>query len=279
MNTIHAFGDSYIAGPFGDFTGWAGMLATDMNMSLKNLGMPGSSTQYSFKKFMENKHNFQNGDIVLFSFSAIGRVHFEFQNTEPTTASQYFRISIEDTFYEEFFKHLVPESSIKRIWYDENKDHIDWYVRNRDLELEKINDTAYRNLLKMESIDNPGIKYIVSQLEVRSDWKDFKTQTSNYLEIPLSLREISYRELDNTRYPDFVELIKDDPRKNHMSIKNLKILSGLIQESLTTCSTRNFTHDQFEQKIFRPILTHADYDYYINSGHLYDFKRARERLR
>jgi hypothetical protein len=278
MNTIHAFGDSYVSKTFSGFPGWVDLIVTDMNMNLKNYGIPGASTQYAFKKFMENKKNFVDGDIVIFVFSAVGRVHFEFQNKEPNTAAYYIRMATDDTFYDVIFKNAVPDTSIRKIWYDENKDYIKWYVRNRDLELEKINDTAYRSLLKMESTETPEIKYIILQMNKRDDWTDFKTNNHNFLEIPLALREISDNEFDNTNYLEFIRSTKHDPRTNHMSIKNLRIFNQLIQESLTTGSTKNFTYDQFEQKIFRPIRTTTDYEHYINHEHLYDTNQIRENL-
>jgi hypothetical protein len=94
--------------------------------------------------------------------------------------------------------------------------------------------------------------------------------SSNCLIIPTCLNTISRNEYTSGDYNDWVKTTKYDIRINHLSLGNLDILAKLLQESLTTGRTDNFSYDCFQKQIFTPVRSKDDYHEYVAKGLIYN---------
>ena len=98
----------------------------------------------TLKSFLNDYHsNFIDyKDIVIFVLSTPGRMHFEFQNSRPDTASKYLHGSTDE-------------------WYKNNKKFIEWWMLNIDVSIENINHDCYIHALKTFAELQPETKVIL----------------------------------------------------------------------------------------------------------------------
>lgn len=261
MKTIRVYGDSFAA-PNPDFDCWPAILGKKINLPVANKAVPGSSTEYAIKCFIQDIQNniIQDNDIVIFVTSTPGRLHFNFQNTErPDTGSSYLHEPTTNN------RHKYEP------WYFKNKDHINWWIVNQDHRLNEINHEAYIHLIKDFAWTKPLATFIVLGNTDHRVSIPGGQNPKNFLQSFTYLNRISENEYSTGgSYLEWVKHTNWDLRINHLSIPNLHILAELVEESITNLTVDNITYDKFLTKLMDPISTKAQYADYLANGYLYD---------
>jgi hypothetical protein len=257
MNTLHTYGDSYVTNFVnGNKVYWTNLIADGLTFKHRNHGLSGTSTEYSIFKLLtdinDDRHN--SGDVVLFSLSSVGRLTFLHQVKNPATASLYRYIPQNFNF---------DDRSPQHTWYYENKKHLDWYEKNIDFDVQKFYHESCIHTIRNYAETRPDITVVLFQLD-EYDIKFPMVIPKNLLIPKLTMASISNLELAIS-YDQFTKNTEGfDPRVNHLSPINAKILADLVVESVKLNKIDNITLDKFQSKIYdRPILVRADYDNYI----------------
>jgi len=262
MKKIMAYGDSFVAPYlFNRDLGWVRLLSEKLNLSVVNKAVRASSAEFCMKTFCNDIENdkINNGDIIILSLANPGRIHFEFQNQFPESA----------TFYSAKLIDYQNVDLSKNGWLKENKLHLEWYLTQIDLELININHSCY-----IHAIKNCAENFPDSVIVLLSGWKLEKeiplTNTpKNFLHLKIPLMDISGQEINNfTSYFDWVTHCLTDPRVNHFSNDNLKIFTDLIYQSINELNMNVVTSDKFKKNIFPEVLTYEDYVHHVNQGDL-----------
>jgi hypothetical protein len=261
MKKILVYGDSFVA-PYlyNHNLGWIQLLSKKLNLSEVNNAVRASSAEFCMKMFYNDIENnkINNGDIIILSLANPGRIHLEFQNTFPESAS----------FYNAQLINYQDLDSPKNLWLKENKEHLDWYLTQMDLELININHSCY-----VHAIKNCADNYPDSVIILLSGWKLEKeipltNIPKNFLHLKIPLMDISNQEINNSSYFHWVSNCITDPRINHFSNGNLKIFTDLIYQSIIELDISVVTLDKFKKNIFPKVLTYEDYMHYIDQGDL-----------
>ncbi|CAB4126011.1 hypothetical protein UFOVP181_227 [uncultured Caudovirales phage] len=271
MRKILVYGDSYASSENDGCLAWPDMLGKQLGLDVINRAVSGSSTEYAMRCLLKdfNANTFEDGDILIFVASTPGRMHFQFQNTRPETASQYW--------------HEVDTKDPKHIWYKENKKYLEWWMLNFDCRMNAINQECYAHALKDLALSNP--KSIVIHLS-NSDHNflervelPFGKLPKNFLRPDLYLGTISHNEIiDFVSYNEFVKYTKYDPRANHMSNLNLTILANALAKAIEIKNVDHITYDLFEKQLFETICSKEQYYSYIGKGLLYRWNGIEENL-
>ena len=102
---LYVFGDSFANG-FGILPDYAhiNLVAKVFKTEIKNLGFLGSSLEYTFTKFEEQRNNFIENDIIIIMLTMLDKTHF-FPDGYIWTAAKPFQLArfydkgIHDTHY------------------------------------------------------------------------------------------------------------------------------------------------------------------------------------
>jgi hypothetical protein len=265
MKTIRIYGDSYaVKERFGNppvIVGWGQMLEELLSIPVKNNARSGSGTEYAIKSFMDDVQNNVIGedDIIIYVPSSLGRLYFSYQLNELPESASFYRVAPE----------YIPKS---HTWYWDNKDHIEWWMVNNDRYMQSITFESYVNLLKMFAMANPKCTVIVLPTQNNTDIvPDVSKNISinNFLKANIFLSEITAAEITNATVYDFyrwTKFTKVDPRANHLTQTNLKILANLLTESIKTLNIDNITFDKFQSNIINPVKSKEEYLKCINDG-------------
>lgn len=259
MKTLRIYGDSYAASHVGS---WTKMLADLLEIPIANNAISGSSTEYSIYTFINQVKEDKIGDkdIIVFVPSSTGRLYFTHQlDYWPGTASPYTReLKVFDKSNE---------------WYWKNKDHIEWWMVNKSTKMQSITFESYIQLLKNFALSKPSCVMVVLQAFNNGYSGDIfnNVPPHNFLRPSICLGDISYFETDQTyskyfKYDDWVEIIKDDPRSNHLTIPNLTILANLLHTSIKNLNADNITYDKFQTNNIKKIISKKQYLEYVANG-------------
>jgi hypothetical protein len=262
MRTLRVYGDSF-ADSRAAAAGWVKILSEKLDIALKNNAMSSSSTEYSFKLFMDDVQNNVIGDtdIIIFVTSSLGRLYFSYQqHKNPESAALFLR---------------PPSPNIKQdwSWYHENKNHIEWWMLNNDRDTQSNSFEAYLQVLKVFAISRPACTVIVlPAFEYNYSEDPFQeTCPRNFLRpsvilMNISKAEIGFKHHETMDYPWFTQFIKFDPRVNHLTNPNLNILAELLAESIETLSVTNITYDKFQSNNITQIEYKDQYMNYLKSN-------------
>jgi hypothetical protein len=259
MKKILSYGDSFVAPYLYDTTlGWVQLLSKKINLSVVNKAVRASSAEFCMKNFYNDieKNTIKNGDIVIISLANPGRVHFTFQDQFPESAS----------FYSSSLINYQDINLPKNKWLKENKEHLEWYLVNVDLDLININHSCYVHAIKNYAENFPDITVILL-----SGWKLEKQfplgiLPPNFLYLKIPLMDISSQEIkDFSSYFYWVSDCIIDPRVNHFSNDNLEIFADLIFQSIKKLDISIITLDKFKKNIFPKKLTYDDYLRSVNN--------------
>jgi hypothetical protein len=265
---IYAYGDSYIASgwnhyqgpdlPILEFDGWTQILAKNLKVELHNRGVSGGSTENAMLQFTDDVRNseFDSGDVILFQASTAGRLHFLFQKERPETASVYL--------------HDVDVNDPRHVWYRENKQYIKWYIQNYDNRLNILNHTCYLHTLINFARSRPDLTVVLLSNSEHEPAVSLPNLPDNCLSVDTYLNTISRNEWISCDYNSWVKFTKYDIRINHLSLRNLNTLAKLLEESLATRRTDNFSYDCFDKQIFTPVRSKDDYYGYVARGLIYN---------
>lgn len=257
MTKVLVYGDSFADDACTIGNSWTSLLSKKLNVPQVNRAVSGGSSQYAMKSFLNDYHsNFIDyKDIVIFVLSTPGRMHFEFQNSRPDTASKYLHGSTDE-------------------WYKNNKKFIEWWMLNIDVSIENINHDCYIHALKTFAELRPETKVILlANLDHDPSGKNklpLGNIPSNFFKPNILLNEISENEIvGKLKYNEWTRVTGYDPRINHLSNPNLDILSDKIFEIINTNSIDNVKYEHFKSNIFELITTKHQYLKYIHQRLLY----------
>jgi hypothetical protein len=258
MRTLRVYGDSFADSSSN--TGWSEILSKKLDIPLKNNAISASSTEYSFKLFMNDVQNNVIGDtdIIIFVISSLGRLYFSYQQNEnPESAALYLR---------------GPSSNFKQDWdwYHKNKNHIEWWMLNYDQDTQSNSFEAYVQVLKVFAISRPECTVVVLPAFEYNYSKDPFQNASprNFLRpsvvlMNISKAEVGFKHHETLNYSWFAQYIKSDPRVNHLTNPNLNILAELLIESIQTSSVTNITYDKFQTDNITQIEYKTQYMNYL----------------
>ena len=262
MTKILVYGDSYASSENDGCLAWVDLLGKKLGLDVLNRAISGSSTEYAMRCLIKdlNTDTFEKDDIVVFVSSTPGRMHFQFQNSRPETAAQYW--------------HDVDTSDSKHSWYKENKKHLEWWMVNFDCRMNAINQECYIHALKDLALANPK-SFVIHLSNSDHNFLDrveipFGKNPSNFLRPDIYLSTISHNEVINFEsYNEFVTYTKFDPRVNHMSNINLNILANALVKAISTKKVDHINYNLFEKSLFKTIRTLDQYRLYIGRDMLY----------
>ena len=258
MGTLRIYGDSFGAKEYPSVPVWADYLAEMLGLSVLNMAVGGSSTEYSIKKFFNDykAEKFQKDDVIIFVPSHAGRLHFNYQNRYPRTASYYL--------------HDVPNTEINdHPWYANNKHHIEWWMTNTDDEYINLTYelafTAIKDIARVTS----QCTFIILPGYDNSYRFPSSNHPKNFLRSECSLYQISCNEIIGGKsWNDWVQYTQVDVRLNHLSNANNLKLVDLLYQGITHNDLSALTYDKFDKEIFNIIQTKDQYLNYVNKGYL-----------
>ena len=266
-NTLYLFGDSYIS-PANykhndkvlKYKSWPDLVADKLQLNQTNFGIAGSSIEYSMNKFYEVKNTIKNGDFVIFSFSATGRLDLKYTELKPHTSWFSKRI------WETPWNISMRPQHIDYIWMRDNLDYIQWFVNNRNSKTYDINQLAFTHMLKSFAEDNPSINILVLYMLKPVLEEKINNLPSNItINNDFYLLDIAESEIMNGDMGDMFETYVIDPRINHLTKPNRDILAKYVLDKLMQVDT-NITKQTFKTKIFKvsPLLN--DYKNAVSDG-------------
>lgn len=256
MNTLYVFGDSYSAVWY-DLS-WSSVIAKRLNLQNKNFAIGGSSTEYSFNMFIKCfKYNiFKSGDVIIFQCSEPGRLHLEYQNSNPKSAMFGYRATDSG------------DTKKDRVWYYMNEDYIKWYIANVDYKLLDYNMHSYIHLIRSFAENNPFIKTLILYKNTSSIDISMKS-LPNFLNTKLSLQSVSSKEFTDSENGNYFKYLVSDCRMNHLTMPNLKIFTDSIENMILTMNDSSYTYSAFLQNILPTIETLQDIEKYVELGYLH----------
>lgn len=251
MSTLYVYGDSFAA-PVESYS-WVNLLGSKLAINFINKAISGSSIEKSMLLFTEDykKNIFSQDDIIIFVLGIPGRLHLDYQNKHPNTASLFTR-----------------DNNLDNIWYKINKNYIKWYFLNRDPRLYRLNIDGYLHILKNFSEQNSTIKLILLSVNDLNPIFPLKPIPCNFLLPNISLWKISENEFDGINYESWTEKVKTDIRINHLSLPNVKILADSIFDIIMTNDLSKLNYNSFIKKIFNKQLDKHSYEKYTKKGYL-----------
>jgi hypothetical protein len=259
MRTLRIYGDSFGASVDQSMQSWVTILKEKLQIPLVNKAVFGGSTEYAALKFVNDveKDVIKDNDIVIYIPSTKGRLHFDFQiSNHPETAAGYCH---------------GPDTrpNVDNSWYNKGKEHIEWWMVNASHDIISINFESYTHLISNVARSKPNATFIILK---HIEWDHHVPNIihpDNFLMPSVLLRDITENEIiGGYSYMDFVEFTQYDPRSNHLTIPNLKILAELVYETINTQSVKNFTIDKFKNNLIERITSKEQYLEYINQGYL-----------
>jgi hypothetical protein len=259
MKTIRVYGDSF-AVDFPGTLGWTNMLQDALQLPLINRAVSSSCTEYAIKIFVDDVENERiDDDIIIIVTSSLGRLNFFYQLDEaPGTANLYTN---------------TPPLYGNHDWYWKNKDHIEWWMVNLDRKMQAITFESYVQLLKNFAVSKPNCTVMVLHaFDYGYNQDIFNTPSpKNFIRPNVCLMNISKLEagFDVNSMFDFARFTKftgHEIRANHLTNPNLRILTDLIVEAISTGSVDNFTYDKFRTNIIGIIKNKDEYLDYVNKG-------------
>lgn len=253
MKTLRVYGDSYAVKSL-DSLCWPELLSERLGIPLINQAVGGSSTEFSMINIDNDIDNniIGDNDIICFVMTTYGRVNLRYvTDNVPNKASNYL--------------HDL-EANNKDPWIRDNKKFVDWYLVNRDDRLLRINQQSYIHYLIDYASSKPNVTFILLKnlsFEERLPYM----LPQNFLMPDIYLGKISRDEIRNFNSDDeYRANLKFDPRSNHLTEPNLKILVNLIVQSIQELTVNNFKYECFQSKILDKTINLNQYLNYVNLG-------------
>jgi hypothetical protein len=260
------YGDSFVAPWHGlsEEHCWVNRLVKNNNIHVTNKAVRSSSAEYAIKLFYQDltSNTLQGDELIVISLAHPGRLHLQYQNEYPNTASLY----------------SMDNKIDKHEWFIENKEHLKWYLTNVDDDLLAINHASYVHVLNDYALANPSCKILLM-----SGWPlmiNFPiTYADNLLKVNLPLMQISELEIKSPlTYSDWTANTRIDPRINHMSNQNLSIFVNLISNAMQTNDTSFIGLDKFAGDIFTEPLIYENYRKFVDTGILTESNKILKRF-
>lgn len=268
------YGDSF-AGPANRFDdplafSWTNLLAKKLNIELVNNAVAGSSVEYSVNKFIKDclSCDIKKHDIIVFIISHPGRLHLDYQNNHPKTATQY------QEYYHKT-RGIILDS-----WYLLNKDYIKWYEKHKDLELLGINSCAYTHMFQSYAKNNSSNIFTLINSFPNKEYIPIVDKSKNFIYPDINLYDACEAEFYNFKYQDWVKYVKSDPRANHFSNINLEKLADSIYKAIINKDSSHISYDSFKKDLFNAPLNNLKiYQNYVEKKLLFKSNKYEEVLK
>jgi hypothetical protein len=265
MKELRVYGDSYTAtwnkNDSGDLKAhnWTNMLAKKLGYKEVNKATSGGSNASMYSRLREDikENNISNNNTgaIIVQLSTLGRFYNEWTlKNYPSAGSTYLH------------GHPLGQDP----YYDDNKDHIKWWIAENNIDLESLGIETFLHWLKyFLSKKYSNVKIIVLFNTINSEW-DFSQlkNTENFLCFnDFTLTNVSFNEYGRKHtFMNFVKYTKVDPRANHLCNPNLELLADTMFKSIQANATSIITEDIFYKNIIDQIKNEDEYKKYIDKG-------------
>lgn len=265
MKELRVYGDSYTATWYRDggdkqtAHNWTNMLAKKLGYQEVNKAVSGGSNASVYSRLQDDiKKNIicnnKTGAIVV-QLSTLGRFYNEWTlKNYPAAGSTYLH-----------GHQLSPNQ-----YYEDNKDHIKWWIAENNISLESLGIETFLHWLKyFVAKKYSNVKIIVMFNTINKGW-DFSQlkNTENFLCFnDFTLTNVSFDEYGRKySFLDFVKYTKVDPRGNHLCDPNLELLADTMFNCLQSNETSMLTEDIFLKNVIDQIKNEHEYNKYIDKG-------------
>jgi len=167
---------------------------------------------------------------------------------------------------------IIIKQIILGIDGNNNEEHIEWWLANKDHSLDNINHEGYISLIKDTAYNYPDVLFIVLPIVSISYNLDLNKSPSNFLRSYTYLTEISKKEIigsqeDNNWYKKFIAATDNiDVRINHLTDCNIKLLAYALEEAVRKKSIDNFKYTAFRQEIIPYLTSKEEWEDGIEKG-------------
>jgi hypothetical protein len=267
---IRVYGDSYTA-PKGVWTGkidhrptWINDLAIRLNQEVLNQAVSGASTERAFKLMYRDCYNgeIHNGDVVIFTVSSPGRIHFEYINDQKpgqSTIANYIDAIESNTPSKLFLQD--------RVWLKDHVKEIKWWLANADLELINMTYGAFVGWIRDQAMANKAITWVVLYKEMPKYLSYSRDVSDNFIEFKRLLDDINLAEIyPRNFYSQFTKYTDWDPRGNHFTNQNTEILVSGMTEAIVKQDAALLNNLNFVQDCIDVIKNKSEYQRYIDLG-------------
>lgn len=271
---LHIYGDSFVnLNPDLDLHNkqfcWPEEVSKRLGLKSINNAVPGSSVEYSMYKFVNDIENgtIGNDDLIIYVQTTNNRLYFKhFIHKDPIISTSFIGLSKEEIY-----------ADPRYTYYQDNYDHLVWYYNNLEEKVNALHHESFLHSIKNYATIHPKVKILLLLLEPMSglneiDHFGFLENIPQNLYFPnLSLNSISDGEFtDAWDVRQWSKLVGYDPRVNHLSSPNLKILADLATNTFRENGCiKNWSKDKFLTNIFSRVDTLEKYEYYCNKDMLW----------
>jgi len=248
---------------------WVEKVAGNLGLECINRGVSGSSSEFSMYKFVDDIENKRigNKDFIIYVQTNHHRLYSShFIHKQPNMSCSFIGLSKEKI-----------ESDFRYRYYEENYDHLVWYYNNLDQKINLLHHESFLHSIKNYAVSNPGVKILLLLLEpipmpnnVMDHFGFLENLPKNLYFPNLPLNNVSLDEFTDTwDVIKWSNIVGYDPRVNHFSCPNLKILVDLTTDTFKNGCIENWSKDKFLTKIFSRVDTLEKYVDYCNKKMLW----------
>lgn len=261
---LRVYGESYVCHWGQGLKGWTNKLAKKLNVEEINLGVSGSSIEFSMKTlYLDIKSNrIKDGSAIIFLFTTPGRFYNKSVLERYPGAGTLF-----------LHEHLLNGWS--KEYFEENKSKIHWWFSEQDPTLEEIRSTSYIQGLSNwlpRKYPNVDFYFIFNTLYYFFDVTGLGQLPKNsHVITKIELNKICSNEIEcdaDYKYSEFVKYTKTDPRVNHLTEHNQKILVDQFYNYIQTKNIKSFNRNEYLKNIIKPIENIEMYDYYVENNYI-----------
>lgn len=269
MKELRVYGDSFTASfsdDKNDNHNWTYMLAKKLGYQEVNRAVSGGSNAAIYYRLYEDIKknvicNNKTGAIIV-QLSTNGRFYNDWVlKNYPQGGSLFLHAKGSK------FKEFIPSCADSLPYYVDNKDHINWWFAENNLQLEDLGVETFLHWLKYslaKKYSNVKIIVMFNTVYPNTDFSHLEN-TENFLCFNnVNLSKISSNEYSNSySYSEFTKYTIIDPRVNHFCNPNLELLASAIFKIIHSNETSVLSEDIFMKDIITRIEDKEQYKKYV----------------
>lgn len=259
---LRVYGESYVSHWSHGLKGWTHKLSKKLETEEVNRADSGSSIESCLKKLWDdmNENKIKENSAIIFLFTTPGRVYNK-------SILEHYPGAGTLLLHEHLLHGWVQN------YYEKNKSHIKWWLVEQDRDLELMRFNCYIQGLshwlpkKFSTVD---FYFIFNTIHYNYDFMGMNTLPKNsHVITNIELNVISTKEIKGTDdYIKFVKHTMTDPRVNHLTEHNQKILVDQFYNYIQTKNIESFNKNEYLKNIIKPIENMKMYDYYVENNFL-----------
>lgn len=262
---LRVYGESFMCHWSQGLKGWTHKLSKKLQTKEVNRAVSGSSVESSLKRLWEdmNQNKIKENSAIIFLF---------------TTPGRFYNKSILER-YPGAGTLLVHEHLLHgwvQNYYEKNKSHIKWWLVEQDPDLEHMRFNCYiQGLSHWLPKKFPTVDFYFIFNTIGYNPFDFTGMNSlpknSHVITKIELNKINSGEIDcnaDYKYSEFVKYTETDPRVNHLTEHNQKILVDQFYNYIQTKNIKSFKKSEYLKNIIKPIENIEMYDYYVENNYL-----------